>query len=80
MKYQGYIARQMKALEEEKKMEDRLLPADIDYTECNQIRLEARQKLQKIRPLTLGQAARISGVSPSDVAALMVWLSRREVK
>ena len=65
---------------EEKKMEDRLLPADIDYTECNQIRLEARQKLQKIRPLTLGQAARISGVSPSDVAALMVWLSRREVK
>jgi len=78
VKYQGYIARQLKALEEEKKMEDRRLPTDIDYTECNQIRLEARQKLQKIKPLTLGQAARISGVSPSDVAALMVWLSRKE--
>ena len=80
VKYQGYIARQMKALEEEKKMEDRRLPADVDYTECNQIRLEARQKLQKIRPLTLGQAARISGVSPSDIAALMAWLGRREGK
>ena len=78
VKYQGYISRQLKAIEEEKKMEDRRLPEQIDYTECNQIRLEARQKLQKIRPMTLGQAARISGVSPSDVAALMVWLSRKE--
>ena len=58
-------------------MEDRLIPPDIDYLNMHGLRLEARQKLDKIRPLNLGQAARISGVSPADITVLMVRLSGR---
>ena len=76
VKYQGYIDRQNRQVEELKRLESRELPSDLDYSSLSGLRLEARQKLEKIRPLNLGQASRISGVSPADVAALMVWLSR----
>ena len=77
LKYEGYIARQQRQVEEMRKLETRPLPPDLDYMDISVLRLEARQKLQQIRPLSLGQASRISGVSPADVAALMIWLEHR---
>ena len=77
LKYAGYIQRQLKQVEEFRKMESRRLPADIDYEAIIGLRLEARQKLQKIKPENFGQASRVSGVSPADIAALMVWLETR---
>ena len=62
-----------------KRLEERPLPEDMDYLSLAGIRLEARQKLQEIRPLNLGQASRVSGVSPADVAVLMVYLKQREL-
>ena len=76
MKYEGYIRRQEKQVEEFQKEEARLLPPDIDYMEIAGLRVEARQKLSEIRPLSVGQASRISGVSPSDIAVLLIWLSQ----
>ena len=76
IKYDGYIRRQLKQVEEFAKMESRPLPEGINYDEIIGLRLEARQKLGQIRPKSLGQASRISGVSPADVAALMVWLQK----
>ena len=76
VKYQGYIDRQLRQVAEQRKMEDRPLPADLDYLSMEGLRLEARQKLDQIRPLNLGQASRISGVSPADVAVLMVMLEK----
>ncbi|MBE6963392.1 MAG: tRNA uridine-5-carboxymethylaminomethyl(34) synthesis enzyme MnmG [Ruminococcaceae bacterium] len=76
VKYEGYIQRQMKQVEDFRKMERRKLPADLDYNAIQGLRLEAREKLSEIRPLDLGQASRISGVSPADMTALMVWLER----
>ena len=77
LKYEGYIARQQRQVEEMRKLEGRPLPPDLDYASIPVLRLEARQKLQQIRPLSLGQASRISGVSPADVAALMIWLEHQ---
>ena len=77
VKYAGYIARQMRQVEEMRRLEGKGLPADLDYSALTGLRLEARQKLEQIRPLNLGQASRISGVSPADIAALMIWLSGR---
>ncbi len=77
VKYEGYIQRQQKQVEDFKKMERHKLPADLDFNAIQGLRLEAREKLSAIRPLDLGQAGRISGVSPADVAALMVWLERK---
>ncbi len=74
LKYQGYIDRQLRQVEEQRRMEAHALPPDLDYSRLSGLRLEAREKLQTIRPLNLGQASRISGVSPADVAALMVYL------
>jgi tRNA uridine 5-carboxymethylaminomethyl modification enzyme len=74
IKYEGYIKRQQKQIEEFSKMEDRKLPKDIDYYKISGLRTEARQKLSKIRPDNFGQASRISGVSPADIAALMIYL------
>ena len=74
LKYAGYLARQEKQVAEFKKEEARLLPEDIDYAAIQGLRLEARQKLQEIHPLSLGQAGRISGVSPADIAVLMIYL------
>jgi len=76
VKYQGYIERQNRQVEELRRLEDRPLPPDMDYLGIQGLRLEARQKLDKIRPLNLGQASRVSGVSPADVAALMIYLER----
>ena len=74
IKYAGYLRRQEKQVEEMKRLESRTLPAGLDYLSMQGLRLEARQKLDKIRPENLGQASRISGVSPADIAALMVYL------
>ena len=76
VKYQGYIDRQNRQVEEMRKLEDKPLPPDVDYLSIQGLRLEARQKLDKIRPLNLGQASRVSGVSPADVTALMIYLER----
>jgi len=76
IKYAGYIARQEIEVAKFKGLEDKQIPAEFDYTTVPSLRIEARQKLIKIRPATLGQAARISGVSPADVGILMVWLKR----
>ncbi len=76
VKYAGYIERQNRQVAEFTRMEQRRLPQDIDYEKILGLRLEARQKLNEIRPLNLGQASRISGVSPADIAALMVWLEQ----
>ena len=62
-------------MEEFRKMEERPLPSDADYSSIAGLRLEAREKLDAVRPLNLGQASRISGVSPADIAVLMIWLS-----
>ena len=78
IKYEGYIARQERQLSEMRRLEGRGLPADLDYEALSGLRLEARQKLAVIRPLNLGQASRISGVSPADVAALMIYLEREK--
>ncbi|MBP5166706.1 MAG: tRNA uridine-5-carboxymethylaminomethyl(34) synthesis enzyme MnmG, partial [Oscillospiraceae bacterium] len=77
LKYEGYIKRQLKQVEEFRRLESRRLPADINYMEIQGIRIEARQKLSRIRPANFGQASRISGVNPSDIAALMIWLDRK---
>ena len=76
VKYQGYIDRQLRQVEEMSRLESRPLPADVDYLSIQGLRLEARQKLDRIRPFNLGQASRISGVSPADVTALMIYLER----
>ena len=77
-KYEGYLTKQAQAVERTKKLDDKALPADADYLSIEGLRIEARQKLDKIRPLNLGQTSRISGVSPADITVLMVWLARRE--
>lgn len=74
LKYKGYIERQLIQVEQFKKMEGKLLPKDCDYKKIYGLRIEARQKLEKIRPSNLGQASRISGVSPADVSVLIIWL------
>ena len=76
IKYAGYLLRQERQVEEFKKEEARLLPPDIDYDSIHGLRLEARQKLSAIRPLSIGQAGRISGVSPADIAVLLIYLEQ----
>ena len=76
VKYEGYIQRQAQEVEELRRMEGRKLPPDLDYAAIQGLRLEAREKLAAVRPLDLGQASRISGVSPADIAALMIYLER----
>ena len=78
MKYAGYIARQQKQVEDFQREENRLLPPDADYAAIGGLRVEARQKLAEIRPLSIGQASRISGVSPADIAVLLIWLGQQE--
>lgn len=75
-KYQGYLQKGLEQIEKAKKLEEKVLPNDIDYLSIKGLRLEARQKLDKIRPQNLGQAGRISGVSPADIAVLMVYLKK----
>ncbi len=77
LKYAGYLARQEKQVAEFKKEEARLLPPDLDYGSIAGLRLEARQKLSEIRPMSIGQAGRISGVSPADIAVLLIYMEQR---
>ena len=75
IKYEGYITRQKQQVEHFKKMEKKIIPADINYDDVSNLRKEARQKLAQVRPASLGQASRISGVSPADVSVLMIYLT-----
>ena len=75
-RYEGYLKKGFEQIEKAKKMEEKLLPPDIDYNAIDGLRLEAREKLDRIRPASLGQAERISGVNPADIAVLMVYLKR----
>ncbi len=77
VKYSGYIERQNKQIEQFKKLESKKLPRDINYDEISGLRLEARQKLNKLKPLSIGQAGRISGVSPADISVLLVYLEQK---
>lgn len=80
IKYEGYIDRQLKQVEHYKKMEKRKIPADLDYNEVGSLRLEARQKLIAYQPISVGQASRISGVSPADISVLLVYLESHAKK
>ena len=74
IKYDGYIKRQMKQVEQFKKLENKRIPDDIDYDKVPSLRIEAVQKLKQFRPISMGQASRISGVSPADISVLLVYL------
>ena len=77
IKYDGYIKRQQRQVEQFKKLESKLIPEDINYDEIQSLRIEAKQKLNEMRPSSIGQASRISGVSPADVSVLLVYLERK---
>lgn len=77
IKYEGYIERQLRQVEQFKKMEKRMIPQDIDYDEIPSLRLEARQKLKTFQPVSVGQASRISGVSPADISVLLIYLEHK---
>jgi tRNA uridine 5-carboxymethylaminomethyl modification enzyme len=76
VKYQGYIARDLEQIDRFRRLEDKKLPRDIDYEKIPALRFESRQKLKRFRPDTVGQASRISGVTPADIAILLVWLKK----
>ena len=78
LKYEGYIKRQRADIEEARRLERKRLPQDLDYTTLKGLRLEAVEKLNKVRPENIGQAGRISGVSPADISVLLIWLSAKE--
>ena len=77
LKYAGYIERQRAAVAEMRRLENRTLAPDTDYASITGLRMEAREKLKKVRPSSVGQASRISGVSPADISVLLVWLSQQ---
>jgi len=76
LKYEGYIKKQLLQIEKFKDLEKRELSTDIDYSAIENLRLEARQKLDEIKPISIGQASRISGVSPSDISVLLIYLEQ----
>ena len=76
IKYEGYISKQLDQIEQMRKLEEKKLPTDVDYSNIRGLRLEAAEKLNKVKPVSLGQASRISGVSPADVSLLAVWLQQ----
>lgn len=76
IKYEGYIDRQLRQVEQFKKMERRKIPSDLNYDDVPSLRIEARQKLKLFHPVSMGQASRISGVSPADISVLMVYLEQ----
>ena len=80
VKYEGYLKQGLEIIERAKRLEEKVLPADIDYHSIAGLRLEAREKLDRIRPFNLGQAGRISGVNPADISVLMVWLSTHKTE
>ncbi|NJM55342.1 MAG: hypothetical protein HC841_05005 [Verrucomicrobiae bacterium] len=79
VKYAGYVSRQQAEVARQSALEDKQIPGQLDYAAINGLRIEARQKLGQIRPATLGQASRISGVTPSDINVLTVWLKRGNI-
>ena len=79
IKYEGYIKRQLSQVEQFKKLEEKKIPENIDYDQVPSLRIEARQKLNMFRPVSIGQASRISGVSPSDISVLMIYLSSHKI-
>ena len=74
IKYDGYIRRQLRQVEQFKKLERKKIPENLDYDQISSLRIEARQKLKEIRPISVGQASRISGVSPADISVLLIYL------
>ena len=80
IKYEGYIKRQESQVKQFKKLENKKIPVDIDYNNVNSLRIEAVQKLSKVRPSSIGQASRISGVSPADITVLLVYLETYKEK
>ena len=78
VKYEGYIQKQLKQVEQVRKLEDKKLPKDFDYKEIKGLRLEAQEKLNKIKPHNIGQASRISGVSPADISVLLIWMAQNK--
>ena len=80
IKYDGYIKRQLKQVEQFKKLEEKRIPDDIDYNQINSLRIEAVQKLKLCKPISIGQASRISGVSPADISVLLVYLEQRRMQ
>ena len=78
VRYGGYVKQAEEQIARAKKLEEKALPSDLDYSSISGLRLEAREKLSRIKPLNLGQAGRISGVNPADVAVLMVYLAERK--
>lgn len=79
IKYEGYIERQMRQVEQYKKIEKKRIPADLDYNDISSLRLEARQKLIAFKPVSVGQASRISGVSPADISVLLIYLEKKRI-
>ena len=79
IKYEGYITRQLKQVEQFKKLESKKIPEDMDYDQVKSLRIEAVQKLKLYRPVSIGQASRIAGVSPADVSVLLVYLESHRV-
>jgi tRNA uridine 5-carboxymethylaminomethyl modification enzyme len=77
VKYEGYIKRQAQQAEQFKRLENRLIPSDTDYSSVSNLQTEARQKLAKVRPESIGRASRISGVTPSDIAALLIYMEQK---
>ena len=77
IKYEGYIKRQISEVARREKLEERRIPEDVEYSTIKGLRIEAAQKLAKIRPLTIGQASRISGVNPADISVLLIYLGMR---
>ena len=78
IKYEGYIKKQIALVEQMRKLESKKLPTDVDYKTIIGLRLEAQEKLNKVKPLNIGQASRISGVSPADISVLLIWLAQRK--
>ncbi len=76
IKYEGYIKKELLQVEQMKRLEERKLPEDFNYKEIKGLRLEAQEKLNRVRPLNIGQASRISGVNPADISVLLIWLQR----
>ena len=77
IKYDGYVKKQLQEVARQEKMENKPLASDLDYSTIKGLRIEAVQKLNKVKPLTLGQASRISGVSPADISVLMIYLNTK---
>lgn len=80
IKYEGYIKKQMMEVREMRRLEERKLPHSLDYQQIEGLRLEAREKLQRIQPENIGQASRISGVNPADITTLLIWLETLDQK